>query len=82
MKARAPPPPGPPQPAPRKIFSTTRNVVPDGGGQGGDKKENMVYSMVDFRISLPGGFQTDGTADGRYMSDIDDSRGPRYNIAI
>ncbi|XP_023662006.2 protein cordon-bleu isoform X2 [Paramormyrops kingsleyae] len=64
MKARAPPPPGPPQPAPRKIFSTARNVVPDGGGQGGDKKENMAYPMVDFRISLPGGFQTDGTTDG------------------
>ncbi|XP_048881982.1 LOW QUALITY PROTEIN: protein cordon-bleu [Brienomyrus brachyistius] len=64
MKARAPPPPGPPQPAPRKIFSTPRNVVPDGGGQGGGTKENMVYPMVDFRISLPGGFQTDGTVDG------------------
>ncbi|KAL7886786.1 hypothetical protein AOLI_G00045070 [Acnodon oligacanthus] len=63
MKAKAPPPPPAPQPAPRKIF---RNAVPDGGGSpGGDTKENMLRTMVDLHITLPAGYQTTVTVDGR-----------------
>lgn len=63
MKAKAPPPPQPPQPAPRRIF---RNAVPDGGGSsGGDSKENMLRPSVDLHISLPSGYQTTVSVDGR-----------------
>ncbi|TRY99211.1 hypothetical protein DNTS_028956 [Danionella cerebrum] len=63
MKARAPPPPRPPQPAPRRIF---RNAAPDGGGSlEGDSKENMLRSSVDLHISLPSGYQTTISVDGR-----------------
>lgn len=69
MKSRAPPPPLAPEPAPRRIF---RNAVPDGGGsaQGSmgsmvmDTKENMRTS-VDLHITLPQGYQTSSTMDGR-----------------
>ncbi|KAL4616930.1 protein cordon-bleu [Arapaima gigas] len=64
MKAQAPPPPSAPQPAPRKILTTPRNAVPDGGAQGGDTKENLLSPMVDLHITLPDGFQTTGTVDG------------------
>ncbi|KAJ8415690.1 hypothetical protein AAFF_G00402470 [Aldrovandia affinis] len=64
MKARAPPPPPAPQPAPRRVF-TTRNAVPDGGGQGSeDTKENVLRPSVDLLVTLPGGFQTSSTVDG------------------
>ncbi|XP_017556329.2 protein cordon-bleu isoform X13 [Pygocentrus nattereri] len=63
MKAKAPPPPPAPQPAPRKIF---RNAVPDGGGSpGGDTKENMLRTTVDLHITLPAGYQTTVTVNGR-----------------
>ncbi|XP_067305312.1 protein cordon-bleu isoform X3 [Pseudorasbora parva] len=63
MKAKAPPPPRPPQPAPRRIF---RNAIPDGGGSsGGDSKENMLQSSVDLHISMPSGYQTTVSVDGR-----------------
>lgn len=64
MKARAPPPPPAqvPQPAPRHIF---RNTVPDGGGTSGvDAKENILRPTVDFRLTLPQGYQTSVTEDG------------------
>nr|XP_046169755.1 protein cordon-bleu-like isoform X2 [Oncorhynchus gorbuscha] len=70
MKSRAPPPPPAPEPAPRRIF---RNAVPDGGGsaQGSmgsmvmDTKENMMRTSVDLHITLPQGYQTSSTVDGR-----------------
>lgn len=63
MKARAPPPPPAPQPAPRHIF---RNTVPDGGGTSGmDTKENMLRPTVDLQLTLPQGYQTYITEDGR-----------------
>lgn len=63
MKARAPPPPQAPQPAPRHIF---RNTVPDGGGTSGtDAKENVLRPRVDLRLTLPHGFQTSVTEDGK-----------------
>lgn len=63
MKARAPPPPQVPQPAPRHIF---RNAVPDGGGTSGmDAKENMLRPTVDFQLTLPQGYQTSVTENGR-----------------
>lgn len=61
MKARAPPPPSAPQPAPRKIF---RNSVPDGGAPP-DTKENMAQGTVDLQITLPNGYETPVTVDGR-----------------
>lgn len=61
MKPRAPPPPTVPQPAPRKIF---RNAVPDGGA-GPETKENVVQSAVDLQITLPNGYDTMVTMDGR-----------------
>ncbi|XP_060727188.1 protein cordon-bleu isoform X4 [Tachysurus vachellii] len=61
MKARAPPPPSVPQPAPRKIF---RNAVPD-GGTASDTKENVAQSTVDLQITLPNGYGTLVTVDGR-----------------
>lgn len=63
MKARAPPPPQAPQPAPRHIF---RNTVPDGGGTSGiDAKENILRPTVDLQLTLPQGYQTNVTEDGR-----------------
>ncbi|XP_058242529.1 protein cordon-bleu isoform X5 [Hemibagrus wyckioides] len=61
MKARAPPPPAAPQPAPRKIF---RNAIPDGGAAP-DTKENVIQSTVDLQITLPNGYGTLVTVDGR-----------------
>ncbi|KAF5903995.1 protein cordon-bleu isoform X4, partial [Clarias magur] len=61
MKAHAPPPPPVPQPAPRKIF---RNAVPDGGAEP-DTKENVPQSSVDLQITLPNGYETVVTVDGR-----------------
>ncbi|KAK3571800.1 hypothetical protein QTP86_018677 [Hemibagrus guttatus] len=61
MKAHAPPPPAAPQPAPRKIF---RNAIPDGGAAP-DTKENVVRSTVDLQITLPNGYGTLITVDGR-----------------
>lgn len=64
MKARAPPPPQAPQPAPRHIF---RNTVPDGGGTSGtDAKENILRPTVDLQLTLPQGYQTNVTEDGRW----------------
>lgn len=66
MKPKAPPPPPAPQPAPRRIF---RNAVPDGGGSPeGDTKENIMRTMVDLHITLPSGYQTTVTVDGRQGS--------------
>lgn len=63
MKARAPPPPQAPQPAPRQIF---RNSAPGGGGVSGtDAKENILGPAVDLQLSLPGGYETLVTEDGR-----------------
>lgn len=63
MKARAPPPPQAPQPAPRHIF---RNPVADGGGiTGTDAKENILRPAVDLQITLPHGYKTSVTEDGR-----------------
>ncbi|XP_058502936.1 protein cordon-bleu isoform X2 [Solea solea] len=60
MKAHAPPPPRAPQPAPRHIFRNT-----DGGGTSGmDAKENMLRPTVDFKLTLPQGYQTSLTEDG------------------
>ncbi|KAG7475024.1 cordon-bleu isoform X2 [Solea senegalensis] len=60
MKAHAPPPPRAPQPAPRHIFRNT-----DGGGTSGmDAKENMLRPTVDFKLTLPQGYQTSVTEDG------------------
>ncbi|KAJ8290800.1 hypothetical protein GJAV_G00017720 [Gymnothorax javanicus] len=64
MKGRAPPPPPVPQPAPRRIFSS-RNAVPDGGLGSDDTKENVLHSSVDVLITLPEGFHTSSTVDGR-----------------
>ncbi|XP_064201211.1 protein cordon-bleu isoform X3 [Anguilla rostrata] len=64
MKGRAPPPPLVPQPAPRRIF-TARNAVPDGGLGSDDTKENVFRPSVDLLITLPEGFQTSSTVDGR-----------------
>lgn len=61
MKAHAPPPPSVPQPAPRKIF---RNAIPDGGAEL-DTKENMPQSSVDLQVTLPNGYETLVTVDGR-----------------
>ncbi|MCJ8728368.1 hypothetical protein PDJAM_G00003710 [Pangasius djambal] len=61
MKARAPPPPSAPQPAPRKIF---RNAIPDGGAAP-DTKENVAQSTVDLQITLPNGYGTLVSVDGR-----------------
>ncbi|XP_053096693.1 protein cordon-bleu isoform X4 [Pangasianodon hypophthalmus] len=61
MKARAPPPPSAPQPAPRKIF---RNAIPDGGAAL-DTKENVAQSTVDLQITLPNGYGTLVSVDGR-----------------
>ncbi|CAB1454347.1 unnamed protein product [Pleuronectes platessa] len=57
MKARAPIPPQAPQPAPRRIF---RNA--DGGGM--EAKENVLMPEVDFKLTLPHGYQTSVTEDG------------------
>ncbi|XP_069393439.1 protein cordon-bleu isoform X3 [Paralichthys olivaceus] len=57
MKARAPPPPQAPQPAPRHIF---RNA--DEGGM--EAKENVLGPMVDFKLTLPHGYQTSVTEEG------------------
>ncbi|XP_076826535.1 protein cordon-bleu isoform X4 [Brachyhypopomus gauderio] len=63
MKGRAPPPPPAPQPAPRRVF---RNAVPDGGAPPGrDDKENALRPTVDLHITLPTGYQTTVTVDGR-----------------
>ena len=63
MKARAPPPPQVPQPAPRHIF---RNTVPDGGGTSDtDAKENVLRTTVELQLTLPQGYQTSVTEDGR-----------------
>ncbi|XP_060777169.1 protein cordon-bleu isoform X2 [Neoarius graeffei] len=61
MKPRAPPPPSMPQPAPRKIF---RSAVTDEGAAH-DTKENVVQSTVDLQITLPNGYGTMVTVDGR-----------------
>lgn len=61
MKSRAPPPPSAPQPAPRKIF---RNSIPDGGAAP-DTKESVVQSTVSLQITLPNGYGTLVTVDGR-----------------
>ncbi|XP_062848717.1 protein cordon-bleu isoform X2 [Trichomycterus rosablanca] len=60
MKTRAPPPPSAPQPAPRKIF---RNALPDGGVL--DANENIPQSVLDLHLTLPNGYQTLVTVDGR-----------------
>ncbi|XP_062254478.1 protein cordon-bleu isoform X2 [Platichthys flesus] len=57
MKARAPIPPQVPQPAPRRIF---RNA--DGGGM--EANENVLMPEVDFKLTLPHGYQTSVTEDG------------------
>ncbi|XP_035020028.2 protein cordon-bleu isoform X2 [Hippoglossus stenolepis] len=57
MKARAPPPPQAPQPAPRHIFKNA-----DGGGM--EAKENVLMPEVDFKLTLPHGYQTTVTEDG------------------
>ncbi|KAM9852574.1 protein cordon-bleu [Aulostomus maculatus] len=63
MKARAPPPPQVPQPAPRRIF---RNMGPDQGRTlCMDTKENMLRATVDLQLTLPEGYQTYITEDGR-----------------
>lgn len=64
MKARAPPPPPQaPQPAPRQIF---RNSTPGGGGlTGTDAKENILRPAVDLQLTLPQGYKTLVTEDGR-----------------
>lgn len=63
MKTHAPPPPHAPQPAPRHIF---RKTVPDGGGTSGlDAKENMLRPTVDLQLTLPQGWQSSVTEDGR-----------------
>lgn len=63
MKARAPSPPQAPQPAPRNIF---RTPVPEGGKPATDAKENMFRSSVDLQVTLPQGYQTSVTEDGRW----------------
>lgn len=65
MKPRAPPPPQAPQPAPRHIF---RNSVPDGGGTDVDANENLLRSTVELQITLPQGYETSVTEDGRYKT--------------
>lgn len=66
MKSRAPPPPPAPEPAPRRIF---RNAVPDGGGSAQGSMGSMVMenmrTRVDLHITLPQGYQTSSTMDGR-----------------
>lgn len=63
MKARAPSPPQAPQPAPRNIF---RTPVPEGGKPATDAKENMFRSSVHLQVTLPQGYQTSVTEDGRW----------------
>lgn len=65
MKARAPPPPPQvPQPAPRQIF---RSSTTGGGGvTGTDAKENILRPAVDLQLTLPGGYKTLITEDGRW----------------
>lgn len=70
MKGRAPPPPQAPQPAPRSIF---RNPVPDGGGiLGMDAKESILRPTVDLQLTLPQGYQTTVTEDGRWEDTCSD----------
>ncbi|XP_060936514.1 protein cordon-bleu isoform X2 [Limanda limanda] len=57
MKARAPIPPQAPQPAPRRIF---RNA----DGRGTESKENVLMPEVDFKLTLPHGYQTSVTEEG------------------
>lgn len=59
MKARAPPPPV----APRHIFAN--NVSDAGGTLGMESKENIMRPTVDFELTLPQGYQTYITEDGR-----------------
>lgn len=63
MKARAPCPPQAPQPAPRNIF---RTPVPEGGNLGTDAKENILRPRVHLQVTLPQGYQTSLTEDGRW----------------
>lgn len=63
MKARAPSPPQAPQPAPRNIL---RTPVPEGGNPGTDAKENLLRPRVHLLVTLPQGYQTSLTEDGRW----------------
>lgn len=66
MKARAPPPPPQaPQPAPRQVF---RSSTSGGGGVSGtDAKEaNILRPDVELQLSLPRGYKTLVTEDGRW----------------
>lgn len=63
MKARAPLPPQVPQPAARHIFRTT---LAEGRGKSDiDAKENILKPTVDLQVTLPNGYQTSVTEDGR-----------------
>lgn len=61
MKGRAPLPPQVPQPSSRHIFRKA-----DGEGSSGtDVKENMLKPTVNFKLTLPQGYQTYVTEQGR-----------------
>lgn len=64
MKARAPSPPQEPRPAPRNIF---RTPAPEGGNPGTDAKENILRPRVHLQVTLPQGYQTSVTEDGRWL---------------
>lgn len=62
MKARAPSPPQVPQPALRSVF---RTPIPGGVRPGTDAKENILRQTVHLQVTVPQGYQTSVTEDGR-----------------